>query len=241
MTVVEHVTFPAGPADLEGRLTYPEEGAPQSGVLLLSPHPHFAGDLDNNVIRALAAGLGERGHAALTFNYRGVGASGFGPPGNALAGESVHDYWQRIEREARYEEIVEDVEAGLRFLADSLPRSTELHLAGYSFGAILAALLVRTPEKTRPAHPASLTLIAPPILRYPLPWLASVSLPRLLLLADDDFLYGEAEIAELRRLPPPVQVTVVPGADHFFRGREDQALQALSSFLSLHLVSQEVS
>jgi len=241
MTIVERVTVP-GLAEisypggrLEGRLAYPEHGAPCGGVLLLPPHPHFAGDLDNNVIRALGLGLGARGYAALAFNYRGIGESDIDAEDLGVGG-SVHDYWQRVESETRYEEITGDAEAARRFLARALPHGTPLHLVGYSFGAALAALLTRDlvsrAGEDPSSLPASLTLVAPPIRRYPLPFLADLPLPRFLLLASGDFLYGEEEIAILRRLPAPRQVEIVDGADHFFRGRESEAVDRVDAFLA---------
>lgn len=226
--VSERVTFAAGGVRLEGRLTYPEEGTPEGGVLLLPPHPHFAGDFDNNVLRALETGLGQRGQAVLAFNYRGIGGSGI-----ELCGISIHDYWERVEREARYEEIVEDAEAARSHLVAHLSPELPLHLVGYSFGAVLAALLTRT-RLDHPPLPAGLTLVAPPIGRYPLPFLGELPLPRLLVLASEDFLYGPEEIAALEELPPPRRVEVVSGADHFFRGREDEAVRRVVTFVAEH-------
>lgn len=237
--VTERVTFPAGGVHLQGRLTYPEEGTPEGGVLLLPPHPHFAGDLDNNVIRALERGLGASSLAVLAFNYRGIGGSGIdlsgGPPSKGPRGSSrdgsIYDYWERVERETRYEEIVEDAEAAWSHLIAQLPLEPPLHLVGYSFGAVLAALLTRA-RRDDPPLPASLSLVAPPIRRYPLPFLDELPLPRLLLLASEDFLYGEAEIAALEELPLPRRVEVIPGADHFFRGREDEAAHRVATFVA---------
>lgn len=250
-TVVERASIPAAteiPRFLEGRLAYPERRAPRSGVVLLPPHPHFAGDLDNNIVRALGLGLGARGHAALAFNYRGIGASEINPRDLAPGpdGGSIHDYWQRVESEARYPEITADAEAARRYLVRALPAGTPVHLVGYSFGAALAALLARdlvssvgdsggsggSSDSSEPGSPpASVTLIAPPIRRYPLPFLADLPLPRLLLLASGDFLYSDEEIEQLRRLPPPRQVHVIDGADHFFRGRESETVEHVERFL----------
>lgn len=249
MTVVERVAVPAGleptpsgrkstrslERHLEGRLAYPEQGAPRGGVLLLPPHPHLAGDLDNNVIRALGLGLGARGYAALAFNYRGIGESGIDAE-DLGEGGSVHDYWRRVESETRYEEITEDAEAARRFLARALSPGAPLHLVGYSFGAAIAALLARDlmscAEENPSSLPATLTLVAPPIRRYPLPFLGELPIPRLLLLASGDFLYGEEEITALQRLPSPVQVEVVDGTGHFFRGRECEAVDRVDAFLA---------
>lgn len=250
-TTAERVTFPALPHTggrmpstdtwhLEGRLTYPDGIAPRGGVLLLAPHPHFAGDLDNNVLRALEAAVAPRGWATLAFNYRGIGASAIDPgllgsaSGTESGMESVYDYWERVERETRYGEILPDAGAARAFLARQLDTSplqpSPLHLVGYSFGALLAALLTRELRGT--LSPASLTLVAPPIRRFPLPFLAELALPRLLVLAAEDFLYGRREIAAFRRLPPPRRVEVVEDADHFFRGLEGEAASRVAGFLA---------
>ena len=46
----EQVQFTSGPNTLEGVLAYPDDGEPEVAVLLLSPHPHMGGRMDNNVI-----------------------------------------------------------------------------------------------------------------------------------------------------------------------------------------------
>ena len=54
--VEEHVTIESKSLRLRGILTYPAASEPQQAVLLCSPHPHFAGDINNNVIRSLGQG-----------------------------------------------------------------------------------------------------------------------------------------------------------------------------------------
>ena len=55
--VEEWVTFQAGENALEGILAYPDHQAPREAALLLSPHPHLGGRMDNNLITALAHDL----------------------------------------------------------------------------------------------------------------------------------------------------------------------------------------
>ena len=69
--IEEAVTIPCGTRTLEGILAYPERDAPKGGVLVLSPHPHMGGRMDNNVIAHLAKGLSETGCVTLRFNYGG--------------------------------------------------------------------------------------------------------------------------------------------------------------------------
>ena len=56
--VEERITFANEDGlELVGVLAYPERAKPNHTVLLCSPHPHFAGNMDNNVICAMARGL----------------------------------------------------------------------------------------------------------------------------------------------------------------------------------------
>ena len=54
MFIEEQITIPSDGVRLAGVLGYPEDGVPAYSVLLCPPHPNFAGDMDNNVIAALA-------------------------------------------------------------------------------------------------------------------------------------------------------------------------------------------
>ena len=47
--IEETIRFASGPNTLCGVLAYAPQGMPKCAVLLCSPHPHFAGDMDNNV------------------------------------------------------------------------------------------------------------------------------------------------------------------------------------------------
>ena len=216
----EKVSFHSGPLTLEGNLTYPEDRTPKAGAAVLSPHPHFAGNLDNNVVRAVAAGLGAAGMAVLRFNYRGVDGSGLEP------GLSAYDYWERVEREKLYEPIVEDAEAAFGFLHRNLGGGGALHAVGYSFGAVVAGLAAVRSN----VHLESAVLIAPPLRRYSFAFLAGSAVPYGLVLADEDFLYGDDEVAAQAAAAPPRRVDSL-AADHFFRGSEDEVARRVLAFL----------
>lgn len=53
----QDISIPCMLGSLEGRLTYREENSGQPGVILCSPHPLLAGNMDNNVVSALAETL----------------------------------------------------------------------------------------------------------------------------------------------------------------------------------------
>src|SRR3989442_4630148 len=123
---------------LEARLALPD--SPNAGVVICHPHPLYGGDMDNPVVvrvQEVCAGLGL---ATLRFNFRGVGGSG-GTHGGG-AGEQ------------------EDATAALDTLAKAVG-GAPLAIAGYSFGAWIAALV-----GCRDARTAGLGLIAPPLALY---------------------------------------------------------------------------
>ncbi|NNL67031.1 MAG: hypothetical protein HKP30_12360, partial [Myxococcales bacterium] len=73
--VREKLRIPCRGDALDAELAYPAEGEPETTVLLLSPHPHLGGRMDNNLVRHLFVRAAEDGCAVLRFDYRGVGES----------------------------------------------------------------------------------------------------------------------------------------------------------------------
>lgn len=200
----EKVRFASGELSLEGVLTYADDREPTRGALLLSPHPHFAGDLDNNVLRRLAPELAAGGWAVLRFNYRGVGDP------------SMLDYWHGVERDHDYGPVVDDALAARDFLAGCLAPQAPIDWAGYSFGVIVATLAA-----SRPVGAGCLVGVAPPLARFDFDVVGLCGARKAFVLAADDFLYGDAEIRRLEALlAPGDRLEVLDGADHFFRGRE---------------------
>src|SRR5216117_3551162 len=102
---------------LEARLAVP--ASPGGGIVICHPHPLYGGDMDNPVVVRVAEVCRELGLATLRFNFRGVGAS-TGQHGQG--------------RDERH-----DVTAALAHFASVLPSGAPLGLAGYSFGAAVAA------------------------------------------------------------------------------------------------------
>jgi hypothetical protein len=113
----EPVRFRCGELSLEGRFTIPP-GAERAAVVC-HPHPQYGGDMDNPAVVAVTRALGERGVAALRFNFRGVGGSEGSYSGNLAE--------------------TEDARAALDFVRERVPAAS-LVLGGYSFGAMVALL-----------------------------------------------------------------------------------------------------
>jgi alpha/beta superfamily hydrolase len=222
--VEERITFTSddGP-QLVGILTYPERMAPRYAVLLCSPHPHFAGNMDNNVICAIARGLAE--HAVtLRFDYRGVGDSQI----NLQNGQSVFDYWSDLEETKDYTDAVRDVSAAAGALASATKElDISFSVVGYSFGAATGMLYGCEKENV-----CSMVAIAPPLGKVSFEFLSSGSKPSLFLIGTSDFLYSAQKAEDLRRtIGPNATVEILYNVDHFFRGDEDITARKVDEFI----------
>jgi hypothetical protein len=180
---------------LEATLALPEDRA--GGVVIAHPHPLYGGDMDNPVVVRVAEVCGERRLATLRFNFRGVGRSTGG-----------HD-------DGRGEQT--DVQAALDHLASVLGGAAPIALAGYSFGASMAAAVA-----ARRGDLAGLLLVAPPLAVAGLdrfPRLGAASGPILVVGAGADTYCPPAALERLRAQAPAVSVRVIEGATHFFFGK----------------------
>jgi alpha/beta superfamily hydrolase len=219
----EQVTFYSGALRLRGVLSYPEQAKPEQAVLLCSPHPHFAGDMNNNVICAVAQRLAAC-CAVLRFDYRGVGESAI-----ALAPDvSVFDYWSAVEETKDYRDAVEDVRAAARTLLTATESfGVGLSVVGYSFGAATAMLFACREDWVQ-----KMVAIAPPLGKVSFAFLAECRKPGLHLLGKQDFLYSQERLAAYRlSLGPTAEVVVLDESDHFFRGEEDMVARQVEEYL----------
>ena len=187
--------FIAGPAGrIECAVDGPEgdaHGAARGVALIAHPHPLFGGTLDNKVVQTLARAFVELGYQTWRPNFRGVGQT-----------EGVHD-------EGRGE--LEDLQAVL----DAV-RTEKFVLAGFSFGASLAAKLAER------AKPEWLVLVGVGITRIMAP---PVPPDTLVIHGENDDTVPLAALLDWAR-PQELPVVVVPGADHFFH-RKLHILRAL--------------
>ena len=217
----ELVQFVSGANTLEGIFAYPDGGEPETAVLLLSPHPHMGGRMDNNVIAFLAQQLAAAGCATLRFNYAGVGGSTL-----ALSEEdSPYEYWERIEAGQNYRAVVPDAFAAREFLLAALP-GVPLGYVGYSFGSCLAVLLAGIHP------PAWLAALAPPVARAPMIGMAGLTMPCRFIVGDRDFAFSQADFDPLfEQVQGEKAFILLPGCDHFFRKCEAQVLSAILPLL----------
>jgi alpha/beta superfamily hydrolase len=221
--VEERVRFRAEGLSLDGILAYPAEGSPDRAVLLLAPHPHFGGRMDNNLVRHLARRAAEDGAVSLRFDWRGVGASEIALP----PGCSRFDHFEALERERRYGELLPDAEAAFAALDAAAGAPRERVVVGYSLGAILAALLAARAPVTH------VVAVSPPGARAPLDAFRAVRAPKLVLAGDVDFAFDAARFhAQAALFPPPCRFVLLPGADHFHRQEEERVHAAIADWLA---------
>ena len=219
--VEERVRIGSGRLTLSGILSYPDAAAPLCGVLLCAPHPNFAGNMENNVIEALARHLAPRA-VALRFNYRGVGDSEIHLPPSV----SAYDYWSEAEETRNYADAIGDVRAAAQTLsraAGSLP----LIVVGYSFGAIVGLQYGASDSNV-----LAMAAIAPPLTRYDFDFLSNCTKACLLISGSDDFVFSAETSASLHAAcGSNVRQELLNGKDHFFRGDERTVCEKIGAFV----------
>lgn len=185
-------------------------------VLICHPHPLFGGTMDNKVVTTLARFFRNQNVSVVTFNFRGVGSS-TGQHDNGV-GE------------------IDDALAVLDWIMTQSPLQSgikphQLYLAGFSFGAYIAAAVA---SRLRQQINTELTsfdlvktfLVAPPVHHY--------SMQDLSLAPDTVVLMGEVD-----EVVPPhevitwatqldLQLVMMPNCSHFFHGHLPQLGQQLA-------------
>ena len=191
---------------LEAQLALPAAaGATIAGVLLCHPHPLHGGTMRSIVIGALFEALPSSGLACLRFNFRGVEGSD---------GEHDHGVGELV-----------DVATGLAALRAELDPGCPVVLAGWSFGADMVLA-------TTDASVVGRVAIAPPLHYATAYAAASLSTPKLLVLAQHDEFRAPAEVVAATEDWTATEVDVVPGASHFFVGRTDRVVEATRGFVA---------
>ena len=72
----EKITFDCQGLILEGRLAL---GTSAKGALITHPHPLYGGDMNDQVVKTVAAAYQSRGWSTLRFNFRGPPDAGRRP------------------------------------------------------------------------------------------------------------------------------------------------------------------
>jgi len=208
----ERVELISSGLKLEGRWLAPRQ-SPGPAAVVCHPHPQLGGNLDNNVVLAVAQALAEAGWGALRFNFRGVGLS-----------------------QGQYDSMVGevgDVKAALAWVRGRPEVAPDqVALVGYSFGGLMALFAAAETKDL-----SALALISPMapekgFAKDPrLQPLHGSALPALACTGDQDAYCPPQALADLQKLLP-CRTRIFPGADHFWWGRDDEVAQAVADFLS---------
>lgn len=176
-------------------------GAPADQVkgvaVICHPHSLMGGSMDNKVVHTLWRAFKELGLNVLRFNFRGVGAS-----------EGSYD-----EGKGEADDLAEILDG----LAEKFP-SQPLYLAGFSFGAFVAASYAARQQR-QPLK--RVFLIAPPVHHFAMEALHDLRAPVSIIVGERDELVPVDEVvlwAHSLHDYPLSRVHVLPEASHFFHG-----------------------
>ena len=174
---------------IECAVDEPAEAA-RGVAVVCHPHPQHGGTMDNKVAQTLARAFVQLGYRAVRFNFRGVGNS-----------------------EGSWDEGRGETDDALAVIAAHRDAALPLVLAGFSFGAYVAAQAAqRLPDEAKAER---LVLVGPSTQKQQVP-----AVP-----ADTLVIHGEADdVVPLSATldwarPQALPVVVVPGAGHFFHGQ----------------------
>ena len=171
------------------------------GAVISHPHPLMGGDMGNPVVEILAETLFSGGLSTLRFNFRGVGRSTGAYDGGP--GEA------------------DDVLAAVSFLREKGAR--EVLLAGYSFGAWVNAGVL-----TRGSFLPAL-LVAPPLTLLKFDFQAIRGRVGAIVCGDRDP-YCPPERVRAAAEELGCRLDLIPGADHFFMGCEEELALSIGTF-----------
>lgn len=174
---------------LEGLFVAGSEPA-AGGVVIAPPHPLYGGSMESPVVSELAWACTQTGLASLRFNWRGCGASGGVPNGEAAAADA--DFC------AALEQLSETVDG-------------PLVCAGYSFGAGAALRAAARERRVR-----GLVLVAPPPQLVAVEALGKLDARILILGGELDGIAPPDALEALAHVSPRARWVRIPGADHFF-------------------------
>lgn len=175
-------------------------------VIVCHPHPLHGGTMDNKVVTTLMRTYRDLGIHVLRFNFRGVGKSEGSFDG--AIGE------------------VGDLLAVIFWVKQQLPQSPLL-LAGFSFGSSIAAQASYQVDALQ-----HLTLVAPPVERYPYDRDSRFPCALAVIQGDkDERVIADGVYQWVAALQSPVELLRYPDAGHFFHGYLTQMKNDLTQVL----------
>ena len=208
------VTFTGPAGRLEGRLQ-PSTDRRAPLAIVLHPHPHFGGTMNNPIVYNLFYMFKERNFTVLRFNFRGVG-------------RSQGEYDQGIGE-------LSDAASALDYLQSMNQNSKHCWVAGFSFGAWIGMqLLMRRPEIT------GFISVSPPANMYDFSFLAPCPASGVIIQGDQDEVAtpsGTQKLVDKLRTQKhiTIQHDVLPGANPFFEREMTPLMKSVDDYLDMRL------
>jgi alpha/beta superfamily hydrolase len=192
---------------LEGVLHHPG-GNNLPAAVICHPHSLYGGSMDVSLVVSIAHTLAERGIMALRFNFRGVGRSEGG------FGEGMGE--------------LNDVAGAVDFLLrEEGVDQGRLYLIGYSFGAWVGLHYAEHDPRI-----CGVVAIGLPLWQLEESLLSGYTRPKLFIAGENDSVCSPGMLRRfVESLPPPKQVSILRGTDHFLIGRERGVAEAVADFI----------
>lgn len=196
---------------IEGRYHQSEQpGAPI--VMVLHPHPLYGGTMNNKIVYRLYHIFVQNGFSVLRFNFRGVGKS-----------------------QGKYDEGIgelTDAATALDWLQTQNPDASTCWVSGFSFGAwISLQLLMRRPEIE------GFVAVSPPANLYDFSFLSPCPASGIIMQGSKDDVVPEDVVSKLTtKLGDQVNYQVIQGADHYYRGQEEEMGGVVNDYVAQRLL-----
>ena len=204
------VIFNGPDGRLEGR--YHQSKKPDAPIaIVLHPHPLHGGNMNNRVVFIMFNNFVERGFSVLRFNFRGVGRS-----------QGAFDNGVGELSDAAY---------AFDWIQQFNSNSPFCWIGGYSFGALISMqLMMRRPEIE------GFVSISPPAGTEDFSFLAPCPSSGLIIHGDND---THVPLDAVKKLAQKldgqknisVNLSIVKGADHFYKDNMDNLSKEVASYL----------
>jgi len=187
--------------------------------MILHPHPHGGGTMNDHITQALYKTFVKRGFATLRFNFRGVGRS------QGVFDNGIGE--------------LSDAASALDWVQSFHPEAQTTWIAGFSFGAWIGMqLLMRRPEIT------GFISIAPQANLYDFAFLAPCPASGLFIHGTRDQVVPEADVQKLvDRLSAQrgIKITYakVEGANHFFDNHMPEVVDLVEEYAKKRMASTD--
>jgi len=208
------VIFNGPDGRLEGR--YHQSKKPDAPIaIVLHPHPLHGGNMNNRVVFIMFNNFVERGFSVLRFNFRGVGRS-----------QGAFDNGVGELSDAAY---------AFDWMQQFNSNSPFCWIGGYSFGALISMqLMMRRPEIE------GFVSISPPAGTEDFSFLAPCPSSGLIIHGDKD---THVPLDAVKKLAQKldgqknisVNLSIVKGADHFYKDNMDNLSKEVASYLDKSL------